>query len=172
MMTKFLKSIFATIAIALLANLVACSVISDSRYEVAEEQKPDSYDDVLVSTSDLPLFTDFGGLLTRSSTMEEDNSSDTQLVTLESLLDRDNTISKTFKHYVLKEIPFKSNESPSYAVLSGSVTNAVSSENLSEISLFLIETTDTVKNTIDRKVVTMIPDREYADKFTGDAGVL
>ena len=140
-MTKFIKFRFATIAIVMLAAFVSCSVITDNSMPDLGFHNPDYYEDVLVSSSYLPLYANLGGIGTKSSHDESD------YVNLESLLDRTKLNSKTFKQYHLTEIPFKSNTSPCLAILSGNPV--ASDESYSEISLFLVETIDTELNTID-----------------------
>ena len=160
MMTKFIKFRFATIAIVLLAVFVSCSVFMDNSMPESGFHNPDYYEDVLVQSSSLPLYSNLVLTSTKSSHEESD------YVSLESLLDRTKSKSKTFKQYNLTEIPFKSNTSPCLAILSDN--SVISDGSYSEITLFLIETIDTQLNTIDRKVVTMIPDENY--KIRRNAG--
>lgn len=85
-------------------------------------------------------------------------------VPLESLLDRSQTTYDTFKQYRFKEIPFKRNADPSYAILG--YVSPDETCTLSPICLFLLETTDTTTNDVERKIITMIPAKEYMDKHT------
>ena len=106
------------------------------------------------------MFANLGNNSTKSTISDEDS----HLVSLESLLDREKTVSKTFRQYELTEIPFNSNEDPDYAVLSHFIPESTSAVFKSKIGLFLIETTDNDNNTIDRKVVTVIPDQDYVSR--------
>ena len=81
------------------------------------------------------------------------------------MIDRTQTASKTFNQYRITEIPFISNVTPPRAILSKNPE--VTNESCTEISLFLVETTDTVLNVTDRKVVTMIPDEDYMIRYSG-----
>ena len=142
----------------LLMTITACSLNDGVMSDSHELNDPESYEDILVSVSDLPLFADFEDTATKT---DGDGHSDT--VSLESLIDRTKTASKTFKQYRLTEIPFVSNVTPSCAILSEN--SVVTDESCTEIGLFLVETTDTVLNVTDRKVVTMIPDEDYVTRY-------
>lgn len=155
------KHIYIIISIsALIAFLFSCSKIHDNLTGMPEEYENINYEDISISTAYLPLFADLGNYATKSTTAEDDS----QMVSLESLLDRENIISKAFKQYELIEIPFKNNDNPDYAVLSNFIPESASTVFKSKIGLFLIETYDNDKNTVDRKVVTVIPDQEYVSR--------
>lgn len=156
------KHIYIIISIsALIAFLFSCSKIHDNLTGMPEEYENINYEDISISTANLPLFADLGNHATKSTTAEDDS----QMVSLESLLDRENIISKAFKQYELIEIPFKNNDNPDYAVLSNFIPESESTVFKSKIGLFLIETYDNDKNTVDRKVVTVIPDQEYVSRY-------
>ncbi|MBQ4162030.1 MAG: M23 family metallopeptidase [Parabacteroides sp.] len=140
----------------------SCSRLQEGAWDVSDGFESMTYEDVVVSSTDLPLFANIRGYATKSM------SDDAQMVTLESLLDRNKSISKTFNQYELTEIPFKSNVEPSYAVLSSYIPDRFTGEYMSRIGLFLVETVDKTENTVDRKVVTVIPDEEYSLRHTGD----
>lgn len=133
--------------ITLLMTITACSLNDEVIHGSHERNNLESYEDIIIAVSDLPLFADFGWSVTKS---EDGCQSGT--VSLESLIDRDKTTSKTFKQYRLTEIPFIRNATPSCAILSDN--SIVTDESCTAISLFLVETTDTVMNVTDRKVVT------------------
>ena len=155
------KHIYIIISIsALIAFLFSCSKIHDNLTGMPEEYENINYEDISISTAYLPLFADLGNHATKSTTAEDDS----QMVSLESLLDRENIISKAFKQYELIEIPFKNNDNPDYAVLSNFIPESASTVFKSKIGLFLIETYDNDNNTVDRKVVTVIPDQEYVSR--------
>ena len=102
-------------AIILCLISVSCSVFDGMEStENRIESSLESYGDILVSTSNFPLYADLGTLVTRSSGLDEES----QTVTLESLLDRSKIVTKTFKQYRLNEIPFKVNNDPDMAMLS------------------------------------------------------
>lgn len=150
----------------LLIFAVSCSVGEGITTETQSVLSTVTYDDIEISESNLPLFADLNGF-SKTKSSGADSSANTITVSLESLIDRDKTISKTFKQYQLTEIPFRSNETPSFAVINGSGTDVVAIENSTEISLFLVETYDIVQNIVDRMVVTMIPDKHYRDSKAG-----
>ena len=150
----------------LLILSVSCSVGEGITTETQSVLSTVTYDDIEISESNLPLFADLNGF-SKTKSSGADSSANTRTVSLESLIDRDKTISKTFKQYQLTEIPFRSNETPSFAVINGRGTDVVAIENSTEISLFLVETYDIVQNIVDRMVVTMIPDKHYRDSKAG-----
>ena len=145
---------------ALVAFLFSCSKIHDNLSGLSDEYGNIDYADISVSTANLPLFANLGNNATKSTILDDDYC----MVSFESLLDREKTVSKTFKQYELTEIPFKSNEEPDYAVLSHFIPESTSAVFKSKIGLFLIETTNNDNNTIDRKVVTVIPDQDYISR--------
>ena len=145
---------------ALVAFLFSCSKIHDNLSGLSDEYGNIDYADISVSTANLPLFANLGNNATKSTILDDDSC----MVSLESLLDRVKTVSKTFRQYELTEIPFNSNEDPDYAVLSHFIPESTSAVFKSKIGLFLIETTDNDNNTIDRKVVTVIPDQDYVSR--------
>ena len=149
---------FVISIISMLIIISSCSMRDGIISDTQEIYFPESYEDVLVSVSSLPLYADFSGSQTKSS---DEVLSD--MVSLESLIDRTKSVSKTFKQYRLTEIPFINNATPSCAILSENTV--VTDESCSEISLFLIETTDTLLNTTDSKVVTMVPDNDYMGRY-------
>lgn len=154
---RFVISIIST-----LMTIASCSMTEGVGPDTQEMNLHELYEYVLVSVSDMPLYADLDGSQTKSS---GDVQSD--MVSLESLIDRTKSVSKTFKQYRLTEIPFINNATPSCAILSENAV--VTDESCSEISLFLIETTDTLMNTTDRKVVTMIPDNDYMVRYPDKA---
>lgn len=145
---------------ALVAFLFSCSKIHDNLSGLSDEYGNIDYADISVSTANLPLFANLGNNATKSTISDDDSC----MVSLESLLDREKTVSKTFRQYELTEIPFNSNEDPDYAVLSHFIPESTSAVFKSKIGLFLIETTNNDNNTIDRKVVTVIPDQDYISR--------
>ena len=161
-MTRFLNFYFAIITIVLLATLASCSVISESITPVQGNSDSEGYDSILVPSYSRPLYANLDEFNTKSSDID-----DFSLVSLESLIDRTKSQTRTFQQYRLTEIPFISNVSPAFAVLSDNAN--VSNHSFSEIIHFLIETTDMVRGTTDRKVVTMIPDENYRIRNADEA---
>lgn len=157
------KSYFAAIVMLLLQSLSSCSILDG--FGVDSESEYECYEDVVVATSLLPLYADLGPSSTKSHLSDSDSS---DLVSLESLIDRTKVVTKTFEQYSFMEVPFKSNENPSYAVLRSNADMSISEDDLSEIYLFLVETTDTILNIVERRVVTMIPDKNYLRNHSGE----
>ena len=107
---------------ALVAFLFSCSKIHDNLSGLSDEYGNIDYADISVSTANLPLFANLGNNATKSTILDDDSC----MVSLESLLDREKTVSKTFRQYELTEIPFNSNEDPDYAVLSHFIPESTS----------------------------------------------
>lgn len=153
----------AFIALLLVVFYSCSDLYHEGNSSVRTKDKIYKYDDVSVSASALTLYANLGGPATRSS------ADDGELVTLESLLDRSKTTSKSFSQYHLNEIPFIANASPSKALLSDAVPNQATDGYMSNVNMFLIETTDIDADTVDCKVVTMIPDQDYVSDYPDGA---
>ena len=140
--------------------LSSCSPINI--FQAVGESEVVDYNEIMVNKANLPLYVDvsgyqFGSVLTKAS------SSDSAWVSLESLLNRSAASVSTFRQYKFKEVPFLSNDSPSYAVLSKNQPDVGDDLMMSPIKIFLVETTDTITDIIEYMVVTMVPDREYME---------
>lgn len=163
MKQKSYSLLFTSLAMLLVIS-VSCSMRDEMKMTAKDSPAPLTYENIIVSSSNLPLYADLGAFSSTKSSGSE-TYADSESVSLESLIDRTKATSKTFKQYHLTEIPFRSNEEPSFAVING--TDVVAAENSTEISLFLVETYDTLLNIIDRMVVTMVPDSYYRDSNAG-----
>ena len=163
-MRNFISSRTIIVIAVLALFLVSCVNENQVNTDLCESHYNAMYEDILISEDRLPLYADFEFLSTKSFIHPSHNNC--QLSSLESLIDRSKTISKEFKQYRLVEIPFRTNESPCYAVLSRTIE--VSDEDITEINLFLVETVEIVSGVTDRKVVTMIPDNKYQLKHKGE----
>lgn len=163
MKQKSYSLLFTSLAMLLVIS-VSCSMRDEMKMTAKDSPAPLTYENIIVSSSNLPLYADLGAFSSTKSSGSE-TYADSESVSLESLIDRTKATSKTFKQYHLTEIPFRSNEEPSFAVING--TDVVAAENSTEISLFLVETYDTLLNIVDRMVVTMVPDSYYRDSNAG-----
>lgn len=144
---------------------VSCSKQDVSRDDISTDAVAKDYVNVMIAERNLPLFADLSGMMsgpvTKSSLLDE------AVVSLESLLERDRISHKKFKHFKMTEIPFKSNDNPSYAILTKDIPESANGNAISEISLFLVEIEDTLNNIVDCKVVTLVPDSDYITKRSG-----
>ena len=88
---------FRTIGTLMLLILsVSCSVGEGITTETQSVLSTVTYDDIEISESNLPLFADLNGF-SKTKSSGADSSANTRTVSLESLIDREKTISKTFK---------------------------------------------------------------------------
>lgn len=143
-----------TLCLLCVIGLMSCATTNDLELIIPIQ----SYDEVMVDKSNLPLFVNV-------SSFAKTKSSQSEMVSLESLIDRTKAETATFENYKITQIPFRSNEDASYAILSSEVPTDVDYTKLSVIKLFLVETLDTVSLSINKSVVTMIPDQEYTSVY-------
>ncbi len=113
-----------------------------------------SFDDILVRRNNL-LFTDVKSSGTLSHTRSASDDSD--LVSLESLLDRSKTEAIVFKNYHIVQIPFKQSEEDSQASLSDSDQSSLAEDEISVVRKFLVEISDTLSGTRRQIVATLVP---------------
>ena len=127
--------LYELLTIATLLSLIFLVSCSEGESLTTEIQfiNAETYDDVEVLESNLPLFADLSVFL-KTKSLGTESLEDIGTVSLESLIDRNRTISKMFRQYILTEIPFRSNESPSFAIINGS--DGIRAENFTEISNF------------------------------------
>ena len=144
---------------------VSCSKQNISSNEISTDVVTKDYVNVMIAERNMPLFADLSGMM--SGPITKSSLLDDAVVSLESLLDRDRISHKKFKHFKMTEIPFKSNDNPSYAILTKDIPESANGNAISEISLFLVEIEDTLNNIVDCKVVTLVPDSDYIAKHSG-----
>lgn len=113
-----------------------------------------SFEDILVRRNNL-LFTDVKSSGTLSHTRSASDDSD--LVSLESLLDRSKTEAIVFKNYHIVQIPFKQSEEDSQASLSDSDQSSLAEDEISVVRKFLVEISDTLSGTRRQIVATLVP---------------
>lgn len=158
-----------TILLAIIASIQACGTVEkhylNSRSDAYVNNK--SFNDVLVRKSGNLLYANLPGIEHKSlNTRSSKNQSD--LVSLESLLDRSKTETITFKSYHIVQIPFKDVDCEQTAILSSN-QGEKSTGNTSIIKKFLVEAVDTVLN--DRRifVATFVPTPENCEEFGSDS---
>lgn len=144
-----MKRLFIILCIGILGS---CS-LSEVDFN-ADNDIPMGYDDIMVYKSNHLLFADINNLKSASTKSSE------EMVSLESLLERDSTKSITFKHYKVFQIPFLSNRENNKVALTDQIRESISQDSLSVVKTFLIETTDTLSGEVMKNVATMIPDAE------------
>ena len=149
-----MKRLFIILCIGILGS---CS-LSEVNFN-ADNDIPVGYEDIMVYKSNHLLFADIDNLRSAST------KSDEEMVSLESLLERDSTKSITFKHYKVSQIPFLNNRESNKVALTDRIRESVSQDSLSVVKTFLIETTDTLSGEVMKNVATMIPDAECMTIF-------
>ena len=125
-----------------------------------------SFEDILVRRNNL-LFTDVKSSGTLSHTRSASDDSD--LVSLESLLDRSKTEAIVFKNYHIVQIPFKQSEEDSQASLSDSDQSSLAEDEISVVRKFLVEISDTLSGTRRQIVATLVPTPDNCRIYGADS---
>lgn len=125
-----------------------------------------SFEDILVRRNNL-LFTDVKSSGTLGRTRSASDDSD--LVSLESLLDRSKTEAIVFKNYHIVQIPFKQSEEDSQASLSDSDQGTFADDGISVVRKFLVEISDTLSGTRRQIVATLVPTPDNCRIYGADS---
>ena len=125
-----------------------------------------SFEDILVRRNNL-LFTDVKSSGTLGRTRSASDDSD--LVSLESLLDRSKTEAIVFKNYHIVQIPFKQSEEDSQASLSDSDQSSLAEDEISVVRKFLVEISDTLSGTRRQIVATLVPTPDNCRIYGADS---
>ena len=124
------------------------------------------FEDILVQRNN-PLFTNVKSSGTLSHTRSTSDGSD--LVSLESLLDRSKTETIVFKNYHIVQIPFKQSEEDSRASLSDSGQDTFAEDEISIVRKFLVEISDTLSGTRRQIVATLVPTPDNCRIYGADS---
>lgn len=154
--------------LAMLLSLCACvdemfSLKNDSLKTAVDKG---SFEDILVQRNNL-LFTNVKSSGTLSCTRSESGGSD--LVSLESLLDRSKTETIVFKNYYIVQIPFKQSEEDGRASLSDSDQDTFVEDIISVVRKFLVEISDTLSGTRRQIVATLVPTPDNCRIYGADS---
>ena len=154
--------------LAMLLSLCACvdemfSLKNDSLKTAVDKG---SFEDILVQRNNL-LFTNVKSSGTLSCTRSESGGSD--LVSLESLLDRSKTETIVFKNYHIVQIPFKQSEEDGRASLSDSDQDTFVEDIISVVRKFLVEISDTLSGTRRQIVATLVPTPDNCRIYGADS---
>ena len=115
-----------------------------------------------VDSDNSVLFADIPGYIEGNHGIKAKSSS-TKSVSLESLIDRDKAVERTYKSGLhLLQIPFKANDYSDYAYVGADTGTYVSKDSLSVVKKFIIVAEDP-DGTVDTYVATMISRPEYLD---------
>lgn len=154
--------------LAMLLSLCACvdemfSLKNDSLKTAVDKG---SFEDILVQRNNL-LFTNVKSSGTLSRTRSASDGSD--LVSLESLLDRSKTETIVFKNYHIVQIPFKQSEEDGRASLSDSDQGTFVEDIISVVRKFLVEISDTLSGTRRQIVATLVPTPDNCRIYGADS---
>lgn len=154
--------------LAMLLSLCACvdemfSLKNDSLKTAVDKG---SFEDILVQRNNL-LFTNVKSSGTLSRTRSASDGSD--LVSLESLLDRSKTETIVFKNYHIVQIQFKQSEEDGRASLSDSDQDTFVEDIISVVRKFLVEISDTLSGTRRQIVATLVPTPDNCRIYGADS---
>lgn len=154
--------------LAMLLSLCACveEVFSLKNDSLKTAVDKGSFEDILVQRNNL-LFTNVKSSGTLSRTRSASDGSD--LVSLESLLDRSKTETIVFKNYHIVQIPFKQSEEDGRASLSDSDQGTFVEDIISVVRKFLVEISDTLSGTRRQIVATLVPTPDNCRIYGADS---
>lgn len=154
--------------LAMLLSLCACveEVFSLKNDALKTAVDKGSFEDILVQRNNL-LFTNVKSSGTLSRTRSASDGSD--LVSLESLLDRSKTETIVFKNYHIVQIPFKQSEEDGRASLSDSDQDTFVEDIISVVRKFLVEISDTLSGTRRQIVATLVPTPDNCRIYGADS---
>lgn len=154
--------------LAMLLSLCACveEVFSLKNDALKTAVDKGSFEDILVQRNNL-LFTNVKSSGTLSRTRSASDGSD--LVSLESLLDRSKTETIVFKNYHIVQIPFKQSEEDGRASLSDSDQGTFVEDIISVVRKFLVEISDTLSGTRRQIVATLVPTPDNCRIYGADS---
>ena len=152
----------------MLLSLCACveEVFSLKNDSLKTAVDKGSFEDILVQRNNL-LFTNVKSSGTLSRTRSASDGSD--LVSLESLLDRSKTETIVFKNYHIVQIPFKQSEEDGRASLSDSDQGTFVEDIISVVRKFLVEISDTLSGTRRQIVATLVPTPDNCRIYGADS---
>ena len=152
----------------MLLSLCACveEVFSLKNDSLKTAVDKGSFEDIIVQRNNL-LFTNVKSSGTLSRTRSASDGSD--LVSLESLLDRSKTETIVFKNYHIVQIPFKQSEEDGRASLSDSDQDTFVEDIISVVRKFLVEISDTLSGTRRQIVATLVPTPDNCRIYGADS---
>lgn len=165
-----MKTIYRLTTLLVAATAVlACGTVEKHYLNSSSDNYVNSkpFDDVLVRKSGNLLYADLPGIA-HKSTRTKSAGNDSDLVSLESLLDRSKTEATTFNSYHIVQIPFKDVDCEQTAILSSN-QGEKNTGNTSIIKKFLVEAVDTVLNERRIFVATFFPTPENCEEFGPDS---
>lgn len=141
--------------------LLSCGVADFMECNI-ERLPDDEYGDIMVPADELFLFADLGG---KRATKTKSTDGSQNMVSLESLLDRDAAEEMSFKSMIIRQIPFLDNKDDKKVMFRKNNDNSYYSDSLTVVRTVLIETVDTLTGAVTKDVATMIPYVGYVDMY-------
>ena len=124
------------------------------------------FEDILVRRDNL-LFANIGSF--EGSCKTRSGSDESDLVSLESLLDRSGTETLVFKNYHIVQIPFRTMDHEQQASLSDTNHGSMEKDGVSVVRKFLVEISDTLAGTRRHIVATLVPTPENCMAYGPDS---
>ena len=124
------------------------------------------FEDILVRRNNL-LFANIGSF--EGSCKTRSGSDESDLVSLESLLDRSGTETLVFKNYHIVQIPFRTMDHEQQASLSDTNHGSMEKDGVSVVRKFLVEISDTLAGTRRHIVATLVPTPENCMAYGPDS---
>lgn len=124
------------------------------------------FEDILVRRNNL-LFANIGSF--EGSCKTRSGSDESDLVSLESLLDRSGTETLVFKNYHIVQIPFRTMDHEQQASLSDTNHGSMEKDGVSVVRKFLVEISDTLSGTRRQIVATLVPTPDNCRIYGADS---
>lgn len=124
------------------------------------------FEDILVRRNNL-LFANIGSF--EGSCKTRSGSDESDLVSLESLLDRSGTETLVFKNYHIVQIPFRTMDHEQQASLSDTNHGSMEKDGVSVVRKFLVEISDTLAGTRRHIVATLVPTPDNCRIYGADS---
>ena len=152
----------------------AALVVSCQESKLSEGDQTDGltylgkdYSEIILDSRSAAFFSDLS--FVSSSSSLQTRTGDVEMVSLESLLDREGTEILDFEDWEITQIPFRSNKDNHLAILSKDAIETVDPDSLTTIRQFLLECRNEVASKSFVEIATMIPDAEYMTTYGADS---
>ena len=148
--------------LSVIGMLLAASCMQDRIADSPSAQLlQESYEDIRIPEDNSLLYAMVPGLYDNLHT----KSSDVEMISLESLIDRERASEEDFEEYHIVQIPFKDQENEMSVFLSDSVQQLLSMDNLSIVKKFLVLVENRQTSESMSIVTTFIPTQECLKEY-------
>ena len=145
----------------------SCSAVESHLYNLNNSQTNMCFDEIMVPRENNILFTKFSNYPQNQNNTR--SSSENELVSLESLIDRNGAQRIVFKNYQILQIPFRRFDEGQVASLADMAHEVDTKVNVSAVRKFLVEINDTLARSSKWIVATLVPTPENCKKFGPDS---